>query len=122
MPLSLVSSLTGLDSIALLHTNSNIYSCLVESNSVKLETRHKMILATYEVSECSLFARLAVVDYQLDYSVHSSAPIIIIHKSYKLFSRYFLPLNLPLLFAQFKKSLTRHLIFLESEILQNSDN
>ena len=42
----LVSSLTDLDLVALLHANYGIISCLVESNSVKLETRiqcHKQI-------------------------------------------------------------------------------
>ena len=31
MPVQLVSSFTGLDSITLLHKNDNIYSCLVQS-------------------------------------------------------------------------------------------
>ena len=33
----LASSFTGLDSVVAVHTNSNIFSCLVKSNPVKLE-------------------------------------------------------------------------------------
>ena len=36
----LVSSLTGLDSVVSVHTSSNIFSCLIKSNPVKLETTH----------------------------------------------------------------------------------
>ena len=39
-----VASLTGLDSVASLHTNNNIFSCLVESNPVKLKTSSKVFL------------------------------------------------------------------------------
>ena len=40
----LLYSLTGLDSISLLHTNNNTLSCFVESNPVKKETSHTVIL------------------------------------------------------------------------------
>ena len=49
---SLFSSLTGLDSVVLLHTNNNTFSCLLESNLVKLETIHPYNYASpYEISE-----------------------------------------------------------------------
>ena len=38
--MQLVFSLTGLDSVVSVHTNDNIFSCLVESKLVKLETSH----------------------------------------------------------------------------------
>ena len=37
------SILTGSDRVILLLTSNNIFSCLVESNSVKLNTSHTMI-------------------------------------------------------------------------------
>ena len=36
--LRLVSPLTGLDTAVSVHTNNNIFSCLLKSNPVKLET------------------------------------------------------------------------------------
>ena len=39
-----VSSFTGLDSVALLHTNNITFSCLVDSNPVELETSPTVIL------------------------------------------------------------------------------
>ena len=39
-----VSYLTGLDSVVSVHTNNNIFSCLVKSNPVNLETSHTAIL------------------------------------------------------------------------------
>ena len=40
----LVSSLTALDTIASLHTNNTLFSCLVESKQVKLKTSRTVIL------------------------------------------------------------------------------
>ena len=44
----LVSSLTDLDLVDSVHTNNNIFSCLVTSNPIKLETRYTVIFPPTE--------------------------------------------------------------------------
>ena len=57
----LVPSFTSLDSAASLHTKNNIFSSLVKSTLVKVETSHTVILYPLN-GECSLVERLLLVN------------------------------------------------------------
>ena len=46
--------MTGLESVALLHKNNNIFSCSIESNPVKLEASLVILLPLLTTCTCSL--------------------------------------------------------------------
>ena len=55
LTVQLVSCLTGMNSEALLHTNNNIFYCLVKSNLETLQTSRTEILGLLKyLSECSV--------------------------------------------------------------------